>query len=188
MYFFECDICRSRGQKARTMDDAAILWNGRVTPPDHHKNSQWNKHGAYFYCAKCGCRQKNKTKFCAYCGAKMKDCKTYADYFDENFPRTSFQRLTAVLYAAGVCLADIRKIHCAKKANLIVESVGKKLWRYSNDPRNPKTMPQRIAGTHSRQAAHCRAAGRCNRHQRHPIRRRYAAHQRRAAVTTAAIR
>lgn len=92
MHFFKCDICRSRGQKARTMDDAAILWNDRVAPPDHHKNSQWNKHGAYFYCAKCECRQKKKTKFCAYCGAKMKDCKTYADYFDENFPKDKFPK------------------------------------------------------------------------------------------------
>ena len=47
--------------------------------------------------------------------------------------KTSFQRLTVILYAAEVCLVDIRKIHCAKKANLIVESVGKKLWRRSHD-------------------------------------------------------
>lgn len=89
-YFFECTICESRGQKARTLEDAKKLWNDRVKPPDYHKNSQWNKYGEKFFCAKCGCRQEKKTKFCAYCGAKMKDCKTYADYFDENFPKDKF--------------------------------------------------------------------------------------------------
>ena len=54
-YFFECTICESRGQKARTLEDAKKLWNDRVKPPDYHKNSQWNKHGGFFYCAKCGC-------------------------------------------------------------------------------------------------------------------------------------
>lgn len=89
-YFFECSICKSRGQGARALEDAKKLWNERVTLPDYHKNSQWNKHGAYFHCAKCGCRQEKKTKFCAYCGARMKDCKTYADYFEENFPQDKF--------------------------------------------------------------------------------------------------
>jgi hypothetical protein len=85
-FYVRCNFCESRSTVSDTQDGAKQAWNERVTL----KNSQWNKRGGFFYCAKCGCRQEKKTKFCAYCGAKMKDCKTYADYFDENFPKDKF--------------------------------------------------------------------------------------------------
>ena len=89
-FYVECDFCESKSTVSDTQSGAKAAWNERVTPPDYHKNSQWNKYGEKFFCAKCGCRQEKKTKFCAYCGAKMKDCKTYADYFEENFPKDKF--------------------------------------------------------------------------------------------------